>query len=51
MRKKFYIKKNGYFKKRFDQFKVLEKKEIAVVPKNALIELTNACNHSCGLFR
>ena len=36
-----------YFKKRYDNFSVKNKKKIAGVPKNALIELTNVCNHAC----
>ncbi len=36
-----------YFKNRYKNFSVKEKQSIAPVPKNALIELTNACNHAC----
>lgn len=41
-------KKSGsYFSKRKKNFLVENKKKVAKVPKNALIELTNACNHAC----
>ena len=36
-----------YFKEREKQFAVDELNEEADFPKNALIELTNACNHKC----
>ena len=37
----------NYFKKRYENYSVKNKKKIASVPKNALIELTNVCNHAC----
>lgn len=37
----------NYFKNRAKQYLVEKKNEISSVPKNALVELTNACNHSC----
>ena len=37
----------NYFKKRYENFSVKDKKKITNVPKNALIELTNVCNHAC----
>ena len=37
----------NYFKKRYENFSVKHKKKITNVPKNALIELTNVCNHAC----
>lgn len=40
-------KKNSHFAKRRDKLFVKNKSQIADVPKNALIELTNACNHAC----
>lgn len=40
-------KKNNYFAKRRKKFDIKDKGEVAPVPKNALIELTNACNHAC----
>ena len=36
-----------YFEERDKQFAVDEFHEVADFPKNALIELTNACNHKC----
>ncbi|OUV99009.1 MAG: hypothetical protein CBD02_00125 [Candidatus Pelagibacter sp. TMED142] len=36
-----------YFKNRYEKLSVKKKQKIAAVPKNALIELTNACNHAC----
>lgn len=42
-----YNKKNNFISKRKKQFEVKKKKITANVPKNALIELTNACNHAC----
>ena len=40
--------KENYFDKRKKKFEVLVKdKFIKNIPKNALVELTNACNHSC----
>ncbi len=36
-----------YFKNRYKKLSVKKKEKIAAVPKNALIELTNACNHAC----
>ena len=40
-------KNNSYFVKRDLQLYVGNKTVTAKVPKNALVELTNACNHSC----
>ena len=37
----------SYFSNRAKQFITKTKTEIAEFPKNALIELTNGCNHSC----
>lgn len=37
----------SYFAKRAKQFHTDFKTEIAKFPKNALIELTNGCNHAC----
>jgi len=37
----------SYFKKRLNQFEVDEYREVAEYPKNALIEVTNSCNHKC----
>ena len=40
--------KQNYFQKRKEKFEVKVKAEITkTMPKNALIELTNACNHAC----
>jgi len=39
--------KNSHFAKRINEFYVKNKTLKADVPKNALIELTNACNHAC----
>ena len=36
-----------YLDKRKKKFSLNIKNEIAKVPKNTLIELTNACNHAC----
>ena len=38
---------SNYLQNRFTRFEVKEKKLIASVPKNCLVELTNACNHAC----
>ncbi len=42
-------KKENYFEARARQFLVSEEelKAVASPPKNALVELTNACNHAC----
>jgi len=40
-------KSDSHFSKRRKKFLIDNKSEIANVPKNALIELTNACNHAC----
>lgn len=40
-------KKNSFFTKRREALFVKNKSQIADVPKNALIELTNGCNHAC----
>jgi molybdenum cofactor biosynthesis enzyme MoaA len=40
-------KKKSYFKNRSKNFKVANKTLYAEIPKNVLIELTNACNHAC----
>lgn len=41
-------KKSGsHYSKRKKKFLVENKTKVAKVPKNALIELTNACNHAC----
>lgn len=38
----------NYFEKRQKEFDVkIKKKLVEKIPKNALIELTNACNHAC----
>ena len=37
----------NYFKKRYKNLSVKNKKKISAVPKNALVELTNVCNHAC----
>ena len=38
-----------YFQERFEKFNVLDqnKSDLAPMVKNALIELTNVCNHKC----
>ena len=38
---------DSHFHQRNLKFKVQTKNKIAQVPKNALIEITNACNHAC----
>ena len=37
----------NYFRKRYKDLSVKNKKKVSAVPKNALIELTNVCNHAC----
>ena len=46
MKERFY--KNSYFKeKEKKDFTLTFKTSTATVPKNALVELTNGCNHAC----
>ena len=46
MKERFY--KNTYFKeKEKKDFTLTFKTTTATVPKNALVELTNGCNHAC----
>lgn len=41
------ISELNYFKKRLINNKIHQKKDVTPFPKNALIELSNACNHFC----
>lgn len=40
-------KNTNYFKNREKEFIVENKKNFASLPRNALVEFTNACNHAC----
>ena len=40
-------KKKSHFLERRKKLKTSNKQEVAEVPKNTLVELTNACNHAC----
>lgn len=40
-------KNTSYFKNRDKEFIVENKKNFASLPRNALVEVTNACNHAC----
>ena len=44
---KLNIKQSNYFKNREKELFVKEKQSIASLPRNALVEVTNACNHAC----
>ncbi len=44
---KYSSEKSHFIQNRKKSLRIKEKTETAPVPKNALIELTNSCNHSC----
>lgn len=38
---------SNFFKNRKQKLSIKKKESVALFPKNALVELTNACNHAC----